>query len=1007
MPKCFSPIALAVLFFLARAASGFSAEASGSPTNVFITWNSERDELLPQNSVIAMAEARDGYLWLGTMKGLVRFDGMKAEMFDALGSMTIVFLFEDSHGGLWVGTEKNSVALVRDGEMKIVAAGDGAGSRLVAACEDVSGAVWLSLADGRLVRYRDGLKENEWQPEVAGMGGYRTVVAEKSGEVWIGSSVSLSRVVSDVRAKNFSMEVQRMVLPGRLDFLLASKTGGCWRFCEGRVELVGTHGTTRDLGAYQWKQSSTPVTAACEDAVGNLYVGTYGDGVFRYGRDGSVAHITSPDLNHNGVLSLWVDDEGCLWVGTNGGGLNRVRPSLFMLHPDTAGKTVQSVSEDADGGLWIGLNGDNVNTDAIRHWKDGAMKQFGPAQGLLNPFVRAVLVDSRKIVWAGGINQGGVFQLVNGRFQIVQGTEALQVSVLFEDRATNLWVGAESGLAKWDGKAWRGFTARDGLPGTAIRAICDDAQGNIWIGTDGGGLLRLQNGAFTRFRQSAGGLPGDSITSLLMDKEGVLWVGTSGGGLGRYWDGKWTRYTTHEGLAGNSVTYLIEDELGSMWIGSNEGLMRVEKSALNAFAGAASETRPVEILVRTFGKADGLLTKECTAGSQPAACRTHDGRLWFPTIKGLVGVNPALLVRNTNPPPVHIEAVLVDGEARGANPFQVVWDKDIVLSASKELLELRFAGLNLASPGRTRFKYLLEGHETKWTEAEGMRAARFPKLPHGRYRFLVKASNEDGVWSPQPAAVNIVVLPPFWKTWWFQTTTILALVGLIVGVVYFISTQKLQRQLALLRQQEALEKERSRIARDLHDQLGANLTQVALLGEMVEADKELPTEVESHAQQISRTARETSTALDEIVWAANPSNDTLEGLVNYACKYAQDYLALAGLRYRLDVPAQLPEANIAPDLRHNVFLAFKESINNVVKHAKASEVKIRLRLEANKFSIEIEDDGRGPGDVPKKTGRNGLRNMRKRMEDVGGKFTMTPGAERGTVVRLTSPITKR
>jgi signal transduction histidine kinase len=210
-----------------------------------------------------------------------------------------------------------------------------------------------------------------------------------------------------------------------------------------------------------------------------------------------------------------------------------------------------------------------------------------------------------------------------------------------------------------------------------------------------------------------------------------------------------------------------------------------------------------------------------------------------------------------------------------------------------------------------------------------------------------------------------------------------------------------------MRQHEALEKERARIARDLHDQLGANLTQVALLGEMAESDKDLPQEVEAHAQQIAKTARETSTALDEIVWAANPQNDTLEGLINYACKYAQDYFALAGLRYRLDVPGQLPATVIPPDLRHNVFLAFKESVNNVVKHAKASEVKIRLRLNDDGFTLEIEDDGRGPGEAATKTGRNGLRNMRKRMEDVGGEFALEPGAERGTRVRLTAPLGKR
>jgi signal transduction histidine kinase len=233
------------------------------------------------------------------------------------------------------------------------------------------------------------------------------------------------------------------------------------------------------------------------------------------------------------------------------------------------------------------------------------------------------------------------------------------------------------------------------------------------------------------------------------------------------------------------------------------------------------------------------------------------------------------------------------------------------------------------------------------------------------------------------------------------------LVGLIVAVVHYVSTQKLQRQLATMRQHEALEKERARIARDLHDQLGANLTQLALLGELAESDKHLPDEVETHARQISQTAGDTARAFDEIVWSANPSNDTLDGLITYACKYAQEYLALAGLRYRLDVPAELPATIVPPEVRHNVFLAFKEAVNNVVKHAQATEAKIRLRLEAERFTLEIEDNGRGPGEAGTKTGRNGLRNMSKRMEDVGGAFAMTPGPEGGTLIRLTAPMGKR
>ncbi len=209
-----------------------------------------------------------------------------------------------------------------------------------------------------------------------------------------------------------------------------------------------------------------------------------------------------------------------------------------------------------------------------------------------------------------------------------------------------------------------------------------------------------------------------------------------------------------------------------------------------------------------------------------------------------------------------------------------------------------------------------------------------------------------------------------------------------------------------MHEQHELEHERARIARDLHDQLGANLTQVALLGEMAEADKNLPDEIELHAQQISHTARETTRALDEIVWAVNPSNDTLEGLANYACKYAQEYLALAGLRYRAEVPAHLPATEIPPEVRHNVFLAFKESVNNVVKHAHASEAWIRLRLSPEKFILEIEDNGRGLGGMDPKAAqmRNGLRNMRKRMEDIGGEFSIAPGANGGTLVRLTIPL---
>jgi signal transduction histidine kinase len=271
--------------------------------------------------------------------------------------------------------------------------------------------------------------------------------------------------------------------------------------------------------------------------------------------------------------------------------------------------------------------------------------------------------------------------------------------------------------------------------------------------------------------------------------------------------------------------------------------------------------------------------------------------------------------------------------------------------------------------------------------------------------FQVTACNEDGVWNPVGATMAVIVLPPFWRTWWFLTGFSLALLGLIVALVHYFSTQKLQREVAQMRQQEALEKDRARIARDLHDQLGASLTQIALLGEMAEADKQLPAEVEAHARQISQTARDTTRSLDEIVWTVNPANDTLDGLVNYLCKYAQDYLGVAGLRYRLDVPPALPNTPISPEMRHNVFLAAKEAITNIVRHAQATEARLQLELDPARFTVRLIDNGRGLSEQARKD-RNGLKNMRRRMEDIGGFFAIEPGPEKGTVVTLSVPLSK-
>jgi signal transduction histidine kinase/ligand-binding sensor domain-containing protein len=998
-----------------------------------------------------MTQTRDGYLWLGTGAGLAQFDGLHFKTFDEsntplLGSSKAVKLFEDSQTNLWIATEKAGVFVAApDGNLKKQELGNPAEEGPAhTICEDSTGAVWFRMAQGRVYRCRGGraarlcvrtdstgnpLRDREGKITMfldysRTGGGLITggLMTDKSGLVWIADAFDPSPTAhSYLRAWRFA-ENSETNLPApvyteeitnlRIDFLLPSQKGGFWmlakvyvhdppsnqlRFAHAQVQRRQADGSMRYYFDYTWNPYWV-VLSACEDQRGNLIVGTYGDGVYWHDEAGTSTHIQG--LSHDSIWSMTMDREGSLWVGTDGGGLNRVRPQTFQVLDLPKPLTIQSVCEDAHGGIWFGVNGGGV-----RYWKDGTLREYNSRDvptndpSVFEPIAPAVFVDrpERGLV---GTQGEGLYVLEKEKFKRFPGLQLPSpfVNALYQDHQGVLWVGTSGGLIGWDGKMRQTYTTRQGLSANTAQTIVEDSQGDLWVGTSFG-LNQLHAGKITSYLKT-NGLPGNNVLSLYADREGALWAGTSGG-LGRFLNGKWTRFSRDEGLANNWIGYVVEDGTGFLWLGSTAGLMRVKKSALNEYADYPTNS----ILVRVYGEEDGLPSGECTSGSQPAACRAQDGTLWFPTIKGLAWLNPALLALNTNPPSVRIEAVRVDGQLKNSLALRAPLPSRITLPPHKESLEIEFTSLNLSAPDKGRFRFKLEEYESAWTEKPAdVRSARFSNLSPGRYQFRVKACNEDSIWNETGVSLGVTVLPPFWRTWWFITGMSVVLLALIVASVHVVSTQKLQRQVERLRQQELLEQERARIARDLHDQLGANLTQVALLGELAEADKNLPGEVESHARQISQTARETTNALDEIVWTVNPSNDTLDGLINYICKYAQEYFALAGLRYRLEVPPNLPSTPVSPELRHNLFLAAKESVNNIVKHARAESAWLRLHLQSENFALEIEDDGRGlsPGDREK--GRSGLRNLQKRMQDIGGSFEIIPRDGGGTTVRLTAPL---
>ena len=929
-------------------------------------WGTE--DGLPQSSVIAITQTHDGYLWLGTLNGLVRFDGNSFTPFNVnntpgLPDNRIIFLFEDSRQTLWVGTETAGLCAIINGVVKQFDTG-GAGGKVTCAFEDADSDVWFSTQDGRFFCWKDGRLDQHPTvvPEQMVQRAFHLVVSGRNGLAWHLQNGRVEKWRNGVFEKSF----------GTCPWPMAPITG-----------LIYGRAVTFDAG----------ISAATVDGEGNLVVGTFDAGVFWLDGEGVWRHIsTQQGLSQNTILSLCFDTEGNLWAGTDGRGLDRIKRKHFSAPPELHPWVAQSVAEDDQGGLWVAFN-----SRGLSYWRTNSATDYGIGAGS-NAWT--VLVDNHQQVWAGTRGEG-LFRFRSYYFQPVgaAGKVGRQIFVLFQSRDGTIWAGGENGLGgSTDGESWKFYATAEGLPPNAVRALGEDEKGNLWIGTDGGGLFEMRAGKI-----SDAHAPVRDITCLLFDHENGLWAGTAGHGLARFKDGAWTRYSTTNGLAVDNIGYLVEDNSGNLWLGSYEGVMRIERKSLDESAADSAKN----IICRTF------LTRECAVGAQPAAIRARDGTLWFPTIRGLISVNPAELRPNTNPPPVVIESVLVDGVEQTTNPLKVASGMAVTLQPENEQLEIHFASLNFsASKGAqfgARFKYRIEKrgektHDESWTDAGNERVAHYPKLSPGNYDFHVIACNEDGVWNETGATLAVTVEPPFWRQPWFVGLLVLAVIAVLAGIVYSISTAKLKRQLRAAHQKELIEKERARIARDLHDQLGANLTQVTLLGELAEVDKHLPEEIEQHAQQITETARDTTRALDEIVWAVNPSNDTLEGLANYACKYAQDYFALAGVSYRAELPTQLPATPILPEVRHNVFLAFKEAVNNVVKHAQATEARVKLQWEPERFTLSVTDNGRGLGDVSGKQLRNGLKNMRKRMADVHGEYEIANGTNGGTVVTFTVPL---
>ncbi|HSU55595.1 MAG TPA: two-component regulator propeller domain-containing protein, partial [Candidatus Dormibacteraeota bacterium] len=618
---------------------------SAAETGRFHIEQWKTDDGLPENSVITLTQTHNGYLWLGTLRGLARFDGVHFKAYNdgntpGLTSSKILHLYQDWHTNLWIGTESPGVSLVKpDGTLQSLSfRTQGFESILAGVTEEPAGDVWFRTIGGQAYRYRDG--KLNWL-----LDGCSNLVVDTSGLIWLGTSNTTARsdVLIGLRSTTpsasaaFAAAVQYETPVGKLDFLLASKSGGVWVFANERIVKRVNDKIERDLGFYPWLPHNAAIRDALEDASGNLILGTLGEGIYWYSGTNQPEHIYSSvrGLSHDSVLSLCLDQEGALWVGTDGGGLNRVKRQLFRVKEE--GKTQYSVSKAADDTLWLASAGKLVS------WKDQTRNEYATAEGLpVDRGVQAVLVASDQRTWIR-TGPAEIYEFKDRKFRLSPGSDIVDgaISCLFQDRKGRLWATTARGLATWDGRQWKTFAPPGGMSVRGIQAVTDDREGNFWLATESDGLLRLKDGRLQKFGRDEG-LPSNNVMALFVDSEDVLWVGTSGG-LARRVGDKFIWFKTQD-LAKNGISYLLEDGQGFLWLGSTAGLVRVEKKTLNEIASG----KPGAFDVRHYGEADGLPSSECTFGSEPAACRTRDGNLWFPTIKGVATINPGILHRNTN-----------------------------------------------------------------------------------------------------------------------------------------------------------------------------------------------------------------------------------------------------------------------------------------------------------------------------------------------------------------------
>ena len=938
------------------------------------SWQTETG--LPQNSIHAILQTRDGYIWFGTEGGLVRFDGLRFTVYETqntpeLGSNNVRSLFEDRGGALWVGTSAG-VARYAHAKFHGFTALDGlpAGSSWLLGSGSV-GSVWAVSAGGWASFSGDKVVRRSADQSISDP---RVLAADESGRLWLGTRNGIESI--DGSRGSLSTETNENVTA------ILFENSSIWIGTDHGLQLMN-HGKIVKIYKAIDNLPSDRITCLTRDRDGAIWVGTDA-GVARIVEGQVETFPSSEPLSRDSILSTFEDREGNIWIGTDSNGVTVLRDQKFRTYffrSDQGHDQIRCVFEDRHGAVWIGTDG-----DGLKRFANGQLSSFTTNDGLSSNVILALAQDAEGSLLVG--TPDGLNRLHNNAVSLITSSDGLAedfVRSLYPDRDGSVWVGTRRGLSHVSGgRVIATYTQSNGLGSDTVGAMARDTRNDLWIGTLRG-LTRMHGESFTNYTV-ADGLSSNVITDLYLDGEGSLWIATQDGGLNRFRDDVFTRYPAALGLP-KTIYGITEDANGSFWLAAKSGIFRVSKAELKRYAAQGRGT----IAVVAYGTSDGLRVSECSGGGHPAVWKDRSGNIWFATAKGAALLPSGHTVLNRVPPPAVLESVYIDDDMY--DPAAVT-----VVTPGHARLAFEYAGLSFVAPQKVQFKYKLEGFDRSWIDAGTRRVAYYTNLPPRSYRFRVIARNNDGFWSESGASFPISIQPHYYQTWWFDVL-LFALLSLAVYAIFAWRVQQVQARF------NAVLGERNRIAREIHDTLAQGFAgmsvQLELVSRLWSSSSEAARE---HLDQARLLVRSSLSDARQSIWELRSQSAEQQDFAGRFSKLARQMSESSTAKVQLEVHGTYRPLGFK--VEDELFRIGQEAVTNAVRHAGAQNISINLTFDTRKLRMTVADDGKGfSGEVNSygPEGHFGLKGMRERADQINAQLTIDSGLGSGTRISVEAP----